>query len=337
MAAHYVNNSDIRLAVAGFGSIAQLHIGVFRALGATIVASANRSPEGRLKASRDGGIEKTYDDVLRMVERERPDGVLVTASVLSQFDVIRQLVPSGIPLLVEKPPAVAFADWALLRDLIQANGLPVMVGLNRRYYSVYKLALERMGGIGAVTSVSVEWCEDPSQMAKLGHSPELLPLLNFANSIHGLDLLVFFAGSSLDPQVWGRNLDTTGMRLRWQMLLHYLSDRGVIARFESSWDVPGRWRIVVDAPDLRMISAPLESATLLARGRAPETIEPSPEDRKFKPGLYAQASAFLKMIREREFLRWPAASLNEVSAAIRMAELLTKACAAAPGTRAVAD
>ena len=326
MVANHVNNSDIRLAVVGFGDIAQKHIAAFRSLGVNVVAATNRSPEGRRNAEQNGPIERTYADADRMVEHERPDGILVTASVFSQFQLIQKLIPYDIPLLVEKPPAVNLADWTVLRDEIQRKRLPFMLALNRRYYSVYQRALERMGGVDAVTSVSVEWSEDPAKMLALGHPPEMLPSLNFSTSIHGLDLLVFFAGIPVSPNVWGRNLSQSGKELRWQMSLHCLTDRAVRGNFESSWDVPGRWRLLVDASDVRMVSAPLETAVLFARGRLPETIESSAEDQQFKPGFYRQASEFLQLIRDREYCAWPMAGLEEISADMRLAEMLTGAC-----------
>jgi predicted dehydrogenase len=311
--------------VVGFGEIAKQHIKAFRALGANVVASANRSPEGRRLAEL-GGISRTYRDALKMVESERPDGVLISASALSQFEVIRQLIPCGVPLLIEKPPAVSFADWSTLRAQIEAQELPVLVGLNRRYFSVYHRALQRMGGIKAITSVNVEWSEDPDKILGLGHPPEVLPLLNFTNSIHGLDLLVFFAGAFSSVDLWGRNLDQTGQRLRWQMGAQGITDRGVRAAFQSSWDVPGRWRLVVDAPDVRMVSAPLETAVLYGRGRDSESVEASDGDQNYKPGFYDQASSFLEMIQGRKPPAWPAASLEEISAGMLLAEMLTQAC-----------
>jgi predicted dehydrogenase len=329
-----MKGSEIRLAVVGFGEIARQHITAFRSLGASIVAAASRSPQSRRRAEQVGGIERTYEDPLAMVERERPDGILVTTSVLSQFEVIHKLIFCDVPLLVEKPPAVSFADWSVLRDQIEARCLPLMLGLNRRYYSVYQRALERIGGFDAVTSVSVEWSEDPEGMLAAGHPPEIVPVLNFANSIHGLDLLVFFAGILRNAEVWGRNLDHLGQRFRWQMGVHGVSDRGARAGFESNWDVPGRWRLVVDTANVRMVSAPLETAVLFARGRAPEIVEPSAEDQRFKPGFYGQASAFLELIRERKFPSWPAASLEEVSATVQLAEILTRACQTPMGVEA---
>jgi predicted dehydrogenase len=326
MVADHLNKSDIRLAVVGFGDIAQKHLAVFRALGATVVAAANRSPEGRRKAKHDGGIERTYSDAETMAECERPDGILVTASALFQFEVIRKLIPYDIPLLVEKPPAVSLEDWNWLRGQIEARRLPIMVALNRRYYSVYQRALRRMGGVEAVTAVSVEWSEDPEKMLGLGHPAEMIPLLNFSNSIHGLDLLVFFAGIPKDPALWGRDLDSSRDSFRWQMRLHGLTDRGACATFESTWDVPGRWRVVVDAPNIRMVSAPLETAVLYARGRVPETIEASVEDQQFKPGFHGQAAAFLQLVRDHAYCARPMASLGEISADMELADALTRAC-----------
>jgi predicted dehydrogenase len=321
-----MNSSEIRLAVVGFGEIAQQHIKVFRSLGASVVAAVSRSPQSRRKAEQVGGIERTYADPLTMVESERPDGILVATSALSQFEVIHKLTFCDVPLLVEKPPAVSFGDWTVLCDQIEARSLPIMVGLNRRYYSVYQRALERMGGIEEVTSVSVEWSEDPERILAVGHPPGILPVLNFANSIHGLDLLMFFAGILQNVEVWGRNLDPSGQRFRWQMGFHGVTDRGVRAGFESNWDVPGHWRLVVDAADVRMVSAPLETAVLFARDCAPEMVEPSAEDQQFKPGFYGQASAFLELIRDHKLPTWPAASLEEASASMQLAERLTRAC-----------
>ena len=327
-----MNRPQIRLALVGFGNIAAQHITVFRSLGASIVAAASRSLQNRHRAEQIGGIERTYADVLTMMEHDHPDGIIVTTSALSQFEVIHKLIAYDVPLLVEKPPALSLAHWIVLRDNIEAQHLPIMVGLNRRYYSVYRQAIQRMGGTAAVSSVSIQWSEDVDGILAVGHSPQLLPVLNFANSIHGLDLLIFFGGILRNAEVWGRNLDPSGRRLRWQMSLHGVTDRGVRTSFESNWDVPGRWRLVVDAADMRMISAPLETAVLFTRGCAPETLEPSPEDQQFKPGFWGQALAFLELIRERKVPTWPAASLEEVSASMQLAEMLTRACQTSLGT-----
>ncbi len=315
------------LALVGYGGIAGRHLEVFRALGAQVVAACNRSREGRERARDEGGIPRTYADPLEMVASERPAGLVVCVNVLSLFEVTKALIPLGVPVLVEKPPGVSPAETRELAALAEACGTPVMVGLNRRFYSVYHRALERLGGREAVTGVWVEWSEDPMRMLQLGHPPALLPLLNFANSLHGIDLLPFFGGRVEVTRVWGRNLDPAGAALRWQMSLDGLGEGGAVVHFASSWDVPGRWRLVVDGPGVRMISAPLETATLLARGASPETVEPSPEDVQFKPGFFGQAAHFLAVVRGERPVNWPACSLREAVVGMELAALLGEACA----------
>lgn len=321
-----MSKTNIRLGLVGYGAIAQKHLEVFRTLGANICASCNRSEEGRRKAQDEGGILKTYSDPLQMVEREHPDGLLIAANVLSLGALGRTLIPCSLPILLEKPPGLSVEEVRSLTGLAADSKTPVMVGLNRRFYSVYHGGLALMGGLDAVTGVSVEWSEDPGKMLQVGHPREILPLLNFANSLHGIDLLTFFAGEAPAPSVWGRNLISSGLGYRWQMALDGIAARGARVHFESNWDVPGRWRLVVDAPDARMVSAPLETALVLRRDKPPTEVKPSPEDLKFKPGFHAQAAYFLDVIRQKRSIEWPACSLDEAGVSMRAAQALTDAC-----------
>lgn len=319
--------SGERLALVGYGGIAARHLEVMRALGAQVVASCNRSRMGRERAESEGGIPRTYADACEMVAAERPDGVLVCVNVLSLFEVTRALIPLRVPLLVEKPPGVSPGETRELAALAAVCGTPVMVGLNRRFYSVFHRALARLGGRDAVTAVWVEWSEDPERMLQVGHPAALLPLLNFANSLHGIDLLPFFAGSVEISRVWGRNLDSTGAAFRWQMSLDGRGGSGAVLHFSSSWDVPGRWRLVVDAADARMVSAPLETATILARGLGAETFEPSEQDSRYKPGFHGQAEHFLAVVRGQRPVSWPACSLEEAVIGMELAARLSEVCA----------
>jgi len=315
-----------RLCLVGYGRIAPFHLQAFRSLGATVTACCNRSGPGRARAVEEGGIPGTYGTLSEMIDREHPDGILVTAGISSIFGLGRDLIPLGIPLLLEKPPGLSAEETRTLAQLAEKHGTTVMVGLNRRFYSVYHGALERMGGVESVTSVSVEWSEDIARMREVGHPEELLPLMAVCNSLHGVDLLTFFAGEIPRAAVWGRNLDPSGKTLRWQMGLDGVSSRGARAHFDSNWDVPGRWRLVVDAPEVRMVSAPLESALLLRRGRPPEEILPAKEDKEFKAGFTGQARAFLNLIKDGGAPRWPACGLREAGLSMEMAEQMTRRC-----------
>jgi predicted dehydrogenase len=319
-----------RLAVAGYGWMAERHAECFRALGAGLAAAANRSPEGRRRAHDEGRFPRVYASAPEMVETERPDGVLVAASVLSQFELTRALIPLGVPLLVEKPPGTSAAEARELADLAAAHGTPVMVALNRRFHSVLQRALASAGGPQAVTRVDVDWSEDPEGMARAGHPAEVIPRLVFANSLHGLDLLTWLAGPLVAPRATGEDLDRAGPWPRWRMTVEGTGRTGVAAAFRSTWAARVPWRLAFETAEARVVSAPLETAVVHRPRRVPEVLEPDDDDRRFKPGLMGQARAFLDVVRGGPLV-WPACSLEESCASMDLAEALTRACRAAGG------
>jgi len=283
-----------RLVLVGYGRIAPKHLEVFRHLGCEIVASCNRSEEGRQKAKTEGGISRTYSEIGQMIEREKPDGVLCCTTFDQIYNAACTILPFGIPTLLEKPPGTSVDELKSLMALALEGEAPVMVGLNRKHYSILHKAIEDSGGLEAVTEVSVEWSEDPQHFARRGFGPRQIANMIFGNSLHGLDLLTYIAGPISQPHVLARDL---GYPFRWQMLLEGISLRGVLAVFYSTWDSPGRWKLTFCVSNRRYTFAPLEACVVNEKGNHDDRIiEPDSHDRLFKPGFYKQAEAFLKMI-----------------------------------------
>ncbi len=312
-----------RLALIGYGRIAPRHLEVFRALGCEIVASCNRSERGREKAMSEAGIPRTYSAIDAMLDRERPDGVICCATADQMATAAGKILPFGIPTLLEKPPGISLAEMAGLKQLSQQHKTPVMVGLNRRYYSVLTSAIEDAGGPEAITAVFVDWSEEPEYLlADRGFSPTQVSQRIYGNSLHGLDLLAFVAGDIPNPAVIGLNF---GEPFRWMMSLQGVSRGGILATFQSTWDSPSRWRLVFCSRKRRYNFAPLESCTVTEMGKKEaRVIEPDELDKKFKPGFYRQAETFLQMVESREVS--PLHGLASADTSMRLAEQLTLAC-----------
>lgn len=309
-----------RLALVGYGRIAPKHLEVFRALGAEIVASANRSAEGRAKAEREGNIPRTFTSAQEMIEAVRPDGVLVMPSFMQVSSAAREVLPFGLPTLLEKPPGTSVAELDELIALAQQHHTPAMVGLNRRHYGVVEQALQDAGGRAAITSATVEWSEDPHQVLKR-LSPPAVERLIYGNSLHGLDMLTHFVGPIEAPQVLGRVLD--GGPFRWIMALQGMGEHGAVASFTSTWDAPGKWRVGFTTRDRRYLFAPLETCTVQERGQPDRSLAPPDEDTRFKPGFHAQARRFLDAITSREVPTEH--QLISARPAMALAEALTRA------------
>jgi predicted dehydrogenase len=310
-----------RLALVGYGRIAPKHLEAFRALGCDFVACCNRSATGRERATAEGGIPRTYSEIPAMLAAEKPDGVVCCASLDQVYSTAKQIIPSGIPTLLEKPPGTSLAEWQALCDLADQHQTPVMVGLNRPHYSVLRRALDDAGGLEAITAVFVDWSEDPQHCLNRGLTPAQVERMIFGNSLHGLHLLTTLAGDVPQPHVITRNL---GEPFRWLMSLHGISSRGVLTAFNSTWDSPGGWRLTFCTRGRRYIFAPLETCQVQTTGQKElRRIEPDDTDQNFKPGFYRQSQVFLQAIGLRTV---PARhGLDGVGPAMHLAALLTNA------------
>lgn len=318
-----------RIALVGYGRIAPKHLAVLRAQGAEVVAACNRSAEGRARAESEGGIARTYAAIGEMIERERPDGVLCCASSDTQYMAALEVIPHGLPTLLEKPPGLSLEEYTHLCAVAERHATPVMVAMNRRHYSVIHRAINDAGGMENVESVSVEWSEDPAHFLNRGFSVERVSREVFSNSLHGLDMLTWLAGPIDDAHVVGLDF---GDPLRWMMSLQGVSQRGALATFHSTWDSPGRWRFSYCTPGRRYVFAPLETCEVHEAGtRETRALEPAEVDVQFKPGFHGQAAAFLQMVKTREVPLLH--SLAAVGPAVRLADKLTSACLRAGKTQ----
>jgi predicted dehydrogenase len=314
----------MRIALVGYGRFAPRHLEVLRALGCDVVAACNRSEEGRHRAVAEGGIPRAYGSISRMIEAERPDGVVCTAAFDRLWEAGREVLASGVPLLLEKPPGTTVAELDDLIGTAASRQTPALVGFNRRRYSVLRRALEEIGGRDAIRSVWIEWAEDPEGLLRRGDGEERVGRLIVGNSIHGLDLLTYLAGDVPGAAIHCRAL---GAPYRWTMGVQGVSERGVHASFVSTWVAPGRWRLTLSADRRQYVFAPLESCTVREPG-GERLLEPDDDDRTFKAGLMAQARLFLECIRTGRV--HAGEDLSSARPAMVLAERLAAALAAAP-------
>jgi predicted dehydrogenase len=308
----------MRLVLIGYGKIAQKHMEVFKELGCEFVATCNRSEEGNLQA-KISGIPKTYTDYHEMISIEKPDGIINCASFWALYQTTKEIIQYKIPVLVEKPTGTLLAEHLELVQLQFQHETPIQVGFNRRHYSVLKKALEIAGGKDKVTSVSIEWSEDPVHLLKNRRfTNEQVAKIIFGNTIHGLDLLSFLAGEIDNTLIHCETIDDSFGRI---MQASGKSRNGVIFNFTSHWTCPVPWRVVFTSAGKRFAMAPLEQC-ILQQGKEVVIIEPEEFDVKFKAGFYLQAQQFINLIHGKANF---SCSLDSATQSMRLAEYLTNA------------
>lgn len=295
------------------------HRSVFEHLGCRVVASCNRSEDGRNRAKQDG-ITRTYASIPELLEQEALDAVICSTSIFNNYAAALDTIPHGVPVLLEKPPGTSSEELQTLAELSQANDTLVMLATNRIWYSVLRNAVEELGGLEAIEIVDVQWSESPQHLRNRGFSEDQIASRNFTNSIHGLSLLQYLCGSINDFDVQ----KTQGAnKFDWRMSLQGNSTRNVMGRFLSSWSSPLPWRLAIVSRRYQCVFEPLEECTCRdLSDRTCRVIEPNHYDRQFKPGLYLQAQAFLDAVDSKQVP--DEASLENARAVFRYAAALTK-------------
>lgn len=327
--ADFLSMSNPRLAMIGCGRIAEFHAPAFRAAGFELAAvcSSPGSPRPGAFASKHGipFVFDTVDDLLS--SRQRWDALLIAVSVEATLDVLKLVLESGAPILVEKPVCLRSADLLPYID----RGSLVIVGYNRRFYGTAHEA-RRVAQEGAPLLAQLVIPESIRTPARAVDDPLYLRPF-FANSVHGLDLARYVFGH-LDVAHVQRLINHSGAISGVAATLKAENDS--IVQLTANWGAPANFSLTLDRPGQRLDLRPFELATAFGgleiqeptaerpiRIYTPKEVQRfalSEVDRRFKPGFVRQAEALRALARGEH--PGPAARLEDAFAVLQMAEQL---------------
>ncbi len=188
--------APLRIAVIGAGLIGARHARTALAEpGCRLVALAD--PDAAAAALAGDLGTAYYADFEAMIEKERPDGVVIAAPTNLHAPIGIACAARGIHLLVEKPIAADVASGAELVAAAERNGVRLMVGHHRRFNPAVETAREIVqgGALGRLTAVSAIWATlkpasyfDIDWRRQPGGGPILI------NLIHDIDNLCHICG-----------------------------------------------------------------------------------------------------------------------------------------------
>ena len=151
----------MRIGIAGVGRIGIMHArNVSATPGVTEVILLDAVPGRAAEVAAELGVASGVAVAVRAVEdlpallAAGPDGLLVTTPTPQHAEVVRTALAARVPVLVEKPLA---GDLATIRDLIrevEASGVPVLVGFQRRFDPGIAELKQRIAG-GAIGDLYV--------------------------------------------------------------------------------------------------------------------------------------------------------------------------------------
>lgn len=190
------------IALIGAGAIGKMHIDV---LGRSAIArlSAIVDPFPAAKAIADEQGVPFFTDYREMLDKMRPDGVIIASPNAAHAETAIACMEAGIPALVEKPIADTLASARQMVEVSQRTGVPILVGHHRRHNPILRRARELVdaGTLGAPVSATAmcTWLKpdayyEAAWRREKGGGPVLI------NLIHDIDILHYLFGDVVSVQ-----------------------------------------------------------------------------------------------------------------------------------------
>jgi predicted dehydrogenase len=129
----------------------------------TVVAVADEDPKGRAAAASRLGVERAYDDYRTMLDREKPQFVVIGPRwVDAHKEMILACAERGIHVFCEKPMARDVAECDAIVAACERSHVKLAIAFQTRYGPRYERArdLIRSGAIGEVLEIRSRGKED---------------------------------------------------------------------------------------------------------------------------------------------------------------------------------
>ena len=295
----------VKVGIIGAGNIAKKHLDVIRDIDwIEAVGITSRTYDKARQVADEYGISVFTDTVEMLLEKAKPEALMVLVSADQIYTVSSNVIPMGLPLFIEKPPGLKPDETKRLTELAKEHSVHTMVGFNRRYYSIFHKGREIIHEHGALLGVRIEGHERFWTLAdRLKHTMRSQWL--YANGTHMIDLLRFFGGEPSTVNALSQGyIEENGDQFAAIMKLN----SGAIGHYVAHWYSPGGWSVVLYGDGVTVEFKPLERGRWTDKAFNIYDIEPDEVDVLYKPGFYSQMEAFGKMVRDGE-LTWPGQDL----------------------------
>lgn len=218
------------------------------------------------------GAQSVYTNHQEMLERESLEAVIVCTGPTTHTPLAIDCIEQGLPVFVEKPPALNLAEVERLRERSETLGVPVMVGTMKRHSLIYRRMKEIISApdFGAIVSVEAKmglgWKNKSGFALLLDAGIHIIDLLRFLmGDVQGVSYqkceidethtgyaiaLKFDSGavgtlSITDQQLWTRNNERVEITGKGQFVLaenmihlsHYRPN-GEINTWEPGFSIP---------------------------------------------------------------------------------------------------
>jgi predicted dehydrogenase len=177
-----------------------------------------------------------YQDVETMLERERPDAVVVATPTSSHFSIVKCLIERGVSVLVEKPIAATVEEACTVVALADRTEIVLAVGHVERFNPAVQELKRRLQADQNGRTFQVKVRREgpfPSRIADIGVTGDL--------ATHDLDIVGHLLQS--EPEVMFAQTARRVHAVHEDLLTAVIRySNGVLATLEVNWLTPSKIR-----------------------------------------------------------------------------------------------
>ena len=134
------NTHKIRFGVAGMTSdhVWTMGDGLAALPEVEMVAGADSYAELRERATKQWGLQRTYEDYTTLLEREEIDAILVCGDNASKAEIAEAAAQSGVHVYQDKPMAATLAQADRILRAVESSGITLMVAYHSAFDPLYE-------------------------------------------------------------------------------------------------------------------------------------------------------------------------------------------------------
>jgi predicted dehydrogenase len=229
--------SNLSVAVIGLGFGAVHARVLFEMEDVTLAAVCDLDAQRRAAVTRGRNV-RAYDDYRRLLQDEKLDAAIVAVPTRLHEEVAAAAIEAGLPLLVEKPLAPAFAEGQRLVEKAAKAGVPLMTGHIERFNPVVVELKRRLdaGEAGRVLQVGAR---------RLGPFNARTRDVGVIHDLayHDIDVMRFLLGREVERvQAEAQTGVRTPLEDSVAGLLRFGGEDSPVATIEANWLTPRKVR-----------------------------------------------------------------------------------------------
>jgi UDP-N-acetylglucosamine 3-dehydrogenase len=227
----------LRLAVIGAGHMGKNHIRVLADLSdVMLVGVADPNQQAALAAADRYGIP-TYATHNELLDKARPEAVVVAAPTTCHHDIVMDSIHHGVHVLVEKPIAHSVEEAKEMIDAADRAGVVLAVGHIERFNPAVVELKRRIDAneLGRIFMIhSRRQSPFPQRIQDVGVASDL--------AVHELDMMLYLTGSQV-AHLKAETSQVLGRESREDIVFALLRfESGVLGVLDVNWVTPSSVR-----------------------------------------------------------------------------------------------